>query len=334
MPSCPVCGQALADPRAAARVEANLQKLRDAEHKKHARELAEAKASAQKEAREAATKARRDAEAQHRAKLEDERRRYRAEVEKAKADARTAEQQRSSREIEMMRRQLAEQQRRLEKLSADERGEIGEAELLERLRREFPGDKIERLGKGRGSADIRHEVVERGQTCGVIIYECKNVKDWSNAYVEQARKSRTLHKASHAVLVSTAFPKNAKYLCFVRDVPVVHGSIVTSVVRCLRQELAVRAGTGGTAADRERRADRLLQYVKGEEFIRQMTIVADSMVDLRSIQSKERSAHLRIWEQQAQVFEQLESAHTKISTRVDSIVAGATLAAVPQVAAS
>lgn len=332
MATCPVCGQTLADAKAAARVHANLEKLRASERKRHERELAELTARATREAKEAANRARRDAEAQGRTKLEDAKRRHRAEVEAAAARARTAEQHRNSRELDAMKRQIDDYRRRLEKMTADERGEIGESEIVDVLRSAFPHDKIERLGKTRGCADIKHEVYERGKRCGTIVYECKNTRTWANAHVAQARKSRTFHRASHVVVVSNAFPRGSKYLCFVRDVPVVHPTIVTGVVRCLRQALVVLAGTSGTAADRERRADKLLQYVKGEDFSRHMTAIGDAAVDLRTIQVKERQTHQRVWEQQTAAFEALETAHVKVQTRLDAIVSGTNLAALPEAA--
>lgn len=333
METCPVCGQALADPKAATRAHAKLEKLRSEERKLHERQLAEVTAKAAREAKAAVNQARRSAEDHARVRLENERRRHRSALETAAAKARTDEQQRTSRQLEDMRRQVDDYRRRLEKMSADERGEIGESELIKILRTAFPYDKIERLSKSRGSADIRHEVFEKGRRCGMIIYECKNVQKWSNAHVTQARKSYTLHQASHVVLVSNAFPKDNRYLCFVRDVPVVHPAIVTGVVHCLRQILVVRTGTSGSIADRERRADKLLQYVKGEDFNRNMTTIGDAMADLQTIQARERQAHQRVWEQQSTAFQALEAAHTKVQTRIGAIVSGTNIAALPVVAA-
>lgn len=333
MPKCPVCGQSIDDPRAAARVHANLEKLHASERKEHERQLAAVTAKAARDAKQAAKEARRAAAADARERLDLERRRYRAEAEAAVAKARTAEQRRTAHEVEAMKRQIDDYRRRLEKMTADERGEIGESEIIEVLRAAFPFDKIDRLGKSRGSADIRHEVVERGKRCGLIVYECKNVREWSNGHVVQARKSRTFHRASHVVLVSNVFPKGTKYLHFVRDVPVVHPTIVTHVVRCLRQALVVLAASSGSASERERRADKLLQYVKGEDFSRHMTAMGDAAEDLRMIQVKERQAHNRVWEQQTTAFEALEAAHQKLQTRLEAIVSGTNVSALPELAA-
>jgi hypothetical protein len=219
MATCPVCGQAIADPKAAARVHSNLEKLRESERKRHERELAALTIRVKREAKEATNRVRRELEAESRMKLEEAKRLHRAEVEAAADKARTAEQHRNSREIDAMKRQMDDYRRRLEKMTADERGEIGESEIVELLRSAFPHDKIERLGKTRGCADIKHEVFERGKRCATIVYECKNTRTWANSHVTQARKSRSFHRASHVVVVSNAFPRGSKYLCFVRDVP-------------------------------------------------------------------------------------------------------------------
>jgi hypothetical protein len=328
--TCPVCGQALANAKAAERAASNVEKLRRDAEQKHARALEQLQKSAARDVRDAANRARREAEAQARTKLDEERRRHRADIEAAADKARRTEQRRANQEVEAMKRQNDDYRRRLEKMTADERGEIGEAELIERLRAAFPLDKLERLGKARGSADVRHTVMDRGRACGVIVYECKNVRQWSNAHVTQARESRTLHRAAHAVLVSSVFPKGQKYLCFVRDVPVVHPSIVSSVVRSLRDLLILSTANHGSSADRQGRADRLLAYIKGDDFKGHMVAIADAGADLRSIQSKERQTHNRVWELQSTAIESIEAAHATVHTRISAIASGTQLAAVPE----
>src|SRR5882724_3813609 len=333
MPTCPVCGQALADPNAVSRVQANLEKLRNAEQQRHAAEMRRIRVRAAREAADAARSAKRQAEQQAKARFDAEKKRHRLEIQTASAEARLIEQRHHSRELDAMRKQMAEYQRRLEKMTADERGEFGESEILQALQTAFPYDKIEGLGRGRESADVRHEVRERGKTCGVIIYECKNVSKWSNSCIAQARTSRSFHRAAHAVVVTTAFPKGQKHFCFVRDVAVVHPAIVTSVVRCLRQALVVAAGNTGTVAERERRADKLLQYVRGDDFKRHLTSVADAIVDLRALQAKESQAHHRVWEEQRGLFDTIEAGNTKVQTRIQSIAEGTGVAAIPEIAA-
>lgn len=155
------------------------------------------------------------------------------------------------------------------------------------------------------------------------------MREWKNASVNQARASRSLHKASYAVVVSNMFPKGQKYLCIVRDVPVVHPSIVVHVVRYLRQGLVAVAGNTATPAERERKAARLLLYIRSEDFGRQMKVVGEALEDLREIQTKERQAHTRTWELQTDKFMAIEESSTKVSTRIEAIVEGTRMDALP-----
>jgi hypothetical protein len=63
-----------------------------------------------------------------------------------------------------------------------------------------------------------------------------------------------------------------------------------------------------------------------------MTAIGDATVDLRTIQAKERQTQQQVWEQQSTAFETLEAAHVKVQTRMDAIIAGTNLAALPEAA--
>jgi Uncharacterized protein conserved in bacteria (DUF2130) len=177
---CPVCLQVLNDPAALDRVHQNIQKLQAKQDAAFRLKEAELRASMKAEQRKA--------ERATEAKL---RKAYASKVADADAKARREERQKTERNRLQLEAKLEDMQRKLERQKPDDLGEIGEADVRKLLHEAFPGDHIERLGKSRGSADIRHEVREQGRTCGVIIYEVKNVSKWSGEYVKQAKKSLT-----------------------------------------------------------------------------------------------------------------------------------------------
>jgi hypothetical protein len=142
------------------------------------------------------------------------------------------------------------------------------------------------------------------------------------------RRSLGVHGASQAVLVSTAFPGKHKYLAFDKDVAIVHPSIVAEVVRVLRQVLVARVATTGGRADRERRADRLLHFVRGEDFVRNMTTIAARTAELQALQAKERRQHDQVWEAQTEMYRAIERSHNMIESRVAYISTGRALALV------
>jgi len=320
--TCPTCGQALADASLVARVRHNLEKLEAKRVAEFERKEKELRADVARERRQLQKTTEEKVRRSFNTKLREIEDRQKENVSIAVLKAREEERRRSDRALEQMRKQNEETQRRLQRLSADERGEIGEADIAGALQRAFPGDLIERLGKERGFADIRHKVREHGRVCGVIIYECKNVGRWSSASVRQARNSMAVHQASQAVLVSTAFPAGEKYLTFQKDVVVVHPSIVANVARTLRQVIVVRASNVGTPAERDQKAAELLQFVRGDDFRRSMKAVADAVADLQGIQAKERQTHLKVWESQRSLLQSIEANHVTLNSRVGEILNG------------
>lgn len=311
---CPVCLQVLNDPAALDRVHQNIQKLQAKQDAAFKLKEAELRASMKAEQR----KAERVTEARLR-------KAYESKVADAATKARREEREKTERNRLQMEAKLDDMQRKLDRQKPDDLGEVGEADVRKLLHEAFPGDHIERLGKSRGSADIRHEVREQGRSCGVIIYEVKNVGKWSGEYVKQAKKSLALHRGSHVVLVTTAFPAGHKHLTYQGDVAVVHPTIVASLVRTLRQVVIVRAASTGGQGERSRKADQLLQYTKGEEFRRAMKGVAESVADLQRLQAKERQQHDRVWANQAELFRSVEGNHTTVDARIAQIMAGASL---------
>src|SRR5215813_9144701 len=71
-----------------------------------------------------------------------------------------------ARERESYQKKFNEMQRQLDRKTANEVGDGAEIDLLELLRETFLDDRITRIKKGEPGADIVHEVLYRGKTCG------------------------------------------------------------------------------------------------------------------------------------------------------------------------
>lgn len=89
-------------------------------------------------------------------------------LDKAKDDAVNAANAKAFEETQKLQNQVNDLQRTLDKKTADELGEGAEIDLYEALKAEFPGDRIERIGKGTVGADLHHVVLHNGRECGTI----------------------------------------------------------------------------------------------------------------------------------------------------------------------
>jgi hypothetical protein len=104
-------------------------------------------------------------------------------------------------------------------------GEAFELELENLLRGKFPLDLIEPVAKGETGGDIVHTVNGQiGVPAGVILWELKNTKNWSDAWLPKLRDNKPTAKADIALIVSTALPKSVETFDLIDGVYVAHPS--------------------------------------------------------------------------------------------------------------
>ena len=94
--------------------------------------------------------------------------------------------------IEDLKKSLEEAQRKATRGSQQSQGEVQELDLENILRGEFSGDSIEAIGKGVLGADVRQRVKSpRGVDCGVILWESKRTKTWSEGWIGKLKEELT-----------------------------------------------------------------------------------------------------------------------------------------------
>lgn len=112
-----------------------------------------------------------------------------------------------NRERESFQGKIKEMERQLLKKTSQDLGEGAEIDLYETLREAFPDDRITRVQKGQPGADIHHEVMYKGQSCGKIVIDSKNRHGWQNGFVTKLRQDQTEAGAEHAILSTQRVPK-------------------------------------------------------------------------------------------------------------------------------
>ncbi len=109
--------------------------------------------------------------------------------------------------------------------SQQTQGESLELELEQKLKTEFPMDKIGEVKKGQRGADINQIVVDKlGRECGVILWESKNAK-WSEGWIQKLREDGRQAKADLLVLVTVQMPtgienflyKDGVWICDIKN---------------------------------------------------------------------------------------------------------------------
>lgn len=108
---------------------------------------------------------------------------------------------------------IKELQRKLEQGSQQIQGEVAEMDLEDVLKRAFPFDAFEPVPTGIRGADVLQRVRnETGQPCGVILWESKHTKNWSDGWLPKLREDGRTAKADLLGLVSTILAKDVANL--------------------------------------------------------------------------------------------------------------------------
>ena len=215
---------------------------------------------------------------------------------------------------------LADLQRKLEGKSAHELGEGSEVDLFEQLRSAFEGDRIQRVPKGVNGADVIHEVVHNGRTCGKIVYDAKNRDAWQNNFAVKLNADKLAQGADHAILSSNKFPKDKREIHLQDGVIVAAPARVLAIVELLRDQLIRLHELRVSNEQRDNKTEEIYAFITSEhcrQLIGQVEAQGGKMLEL---DAKEVEAHRRVWDQRKKLINAVQKARSDLSFEIDRII--------------
>ena len=194
------------------------------------------------------------------------------------------------------KRQVAELKRRLEQGSQQTQGEVVEIELEQALTTAFPFDQIEPVPKGIRGADVLQRVhTKAGHCCGAIVWESKNTKNWSDAWLGKLRDDQRKVKAEVAVIVSAVLPKTVNLMGMIDGVWVVDFSIAIALATSLRESICQVADARLATVGKNEKMEVMYTYLSGTEFRQRVEGMVESFISMRNDLDRERRAMERAW---------------------------------------
>jgi hypothetical protein len=239
-------------------------------------------------------------EAKKNLELEVERRlqEEKAQVEKAVAE-RVAEQHRlkdleKEKQLTDLRNQIEDLKRKAEQGSQQVQGEVAELDLEGALKGAFPDDEILPVPKGVRGADLIQQVGSP-KAGGTIVWEVKNTKAWSNAWLPKLREDQRALKADLAVIVTTALPDEVKHFGRVDDVWVTDPTTARGLGGALRAQLLEVAAARAITKGKGTKMEVLYTYLTGTEFRQRVEAVVEAFQGLQDELDRERRALESSW---------------------------------------
>ncbi|GMV24140.1 MAG: hypothetical protein AMXMBFR58_01710 [Phycisphaerae bacterium] len=186
--------------------------------------------------------------------------------------------------------------RKLEQGSQQAQGEALELVLEDVLSRAFPHDEIEEIAKGVNGGDCLQRVNEpSGLECGSILWETKNAKNWSAAWLPKLRKDQRESKAAIAILVTEAMPPDCQHLTEIDGVWVCTRACAVTLGSALRAGLVELAKARQAADGKHGKIERVYDYLSGTEFRQRIAGMVEPLVQMQAGLTAERRAMTRIW---------------------------------------
>lgn len=197
-----------------------------------------------------------------------------------------------------LRKQIGDLQRKMEQGSQERQGEALEGLLQHRLSNAFPFDTFEEVRRGVRGADIVQTVRTRqGVECGKILWEAKNTRHFSRAWIGRLKEDQRNAGAAVAVLMTVAMPPDIKQFGQLKD-----GSIWVTEYGCavglctaLRQQLLLVAREKRLVEHRDTVKDSIYEYVTGPEFARRVSAVVETYIQMQQDLESEKRAFQRVW---------------------------------------
>lgn len=230
-------------------------------------------------------------------KIDEETKKIEEQISKQLVDEYRLKELEKDKKITDLMQALEDAKRKATQGSQQLQGEVLELDLEELLRDSFPNDEILPVGKGVKGADIKQVVKSpRGFVCGVILWESKRTKAWSDGWVSKLKEDLRAEKANVPVIVSIATPAEAESGMGLKDgVWVVKYPLVLSLASLIRKGLLDVAYEKAVSSNRGNKADLLYEFVTGHEFRQQVESLAESFNEMQLQLQKERMAFEKIW---------------------------------------
>lgn len=232
-------------------------------------------------------------------------------------------------QIDDLKKLVEEMKRKSEQGSQERQGEVLELDIEERLSALFPHDIVRPVPKGMRGADLVQEVCgSGGQVCGTIVWETKNTRNWSPAWIDKLKEDQRAVGASLAVLVTVALPADVRDFGRVGGVWVASVSAWPALALALREQLVAVAFARATSEGRQEKMALLYDYLSGEAFHHRVEAIVEAFTAMQAQLHGERRAMERLWREREKQIERVITHTAGMYGEVRGLV-GASLPEIP-----
>jgi hypothetical protein len=241
-------------------------------------------------------------------------------LEKDRETAVNAERAQAFEASQKLQNKVNDLQRELDKKSADELGEGAELRLFDELKMQFQDDRIEHIGRGKAGADILHTVMLNGKTCGTIIYDSKNHKQFRNEHIAKLKNDQLAARADYAILSLHKFPEGTSQLHNRDGVLLANPARVVAAVILIRQHILQTHKLRLSNAERDEKTARLYAFITSEhcaQFFNSVDTYTDGLLEHLV---REKKWHDNAMKKRGETYRAIQKTMADLLTEISLII--------------
>ena len=209
-------------------------------------------------------------------------------------------------QLEQLKKQLQEAQRKAELGSQQLQGEVQELAIEEWLKDKFPFDTIEEVKKGARGADCMQIVHTREvQNCGKIYYESKRTKEFQKSWIEKFKADMRDKGADLGVLVTDAMPNDMDRMGMYEGIWICSFEEFKALCAILRESIIKVHYAQKSQENRNDKMSMIYSYLTSTEFKMQIEALVEGFTQMQSDLDSEKRSMQRIWKQREKQIEKV-----------------------------
>lgn len=198
--------------------------------------------------------------------------------------------------VESLKHKVEDLTKKLNQGSQQMQGETLELVLEDDLKALFPADEIAPVPKGITGADILQTVHNRfAQVSGTLLWEFKNTKTWSDAWVTKLKDDQRALKADISIILTSTLPRGVNGFSFYNGVWVSDIHSYIGLCTALRHQLLQAHSARQANIGKNEKMESLYHYLSGNEFKQRVQTIIEAFSSMKQQLEKERVAMTRIW---------------------------------------
>jgi hypothetical protein len=215
--------------------------------------------------------------------------------------------------LESMQKKVEELNQKITQGSQQMQGEVQELDLQAKLTAAFPFDSITEVAKGVNGADCSQVVASpTGAHCGLILWESKRTKNWSDGWLPKLREDGRKAQADLLVIVSQTLPEELSAASFgcIDSVWVCAPLLATTLALALRATLLAVHNTKQVQAGMLSKSEEVYAYVTGPQFRHRVEALVEAFTAMNEDLAAEQKSMQRQWAKRATQIERILTSTT------------------------